>query len=502
MARRKRIDIFFILYLTAIIGFVVVSKERDRSDERMQQLNAHIIRTFLPPLPLMVERDTVRWYVDADSSGILRGDLPLFTDKVYARDIGSRDEVSVRLHSVVYRDLLTARDIVTIGERTAVGSIRDRVVYFPVSARFPRTGTYEVNLTATARRVHETAPGRFRYRGIRFDTTLVPREMIAELEQGAARLTVQVIDTSVERPKTLETLHMRAERDRIASAVGFEEVNTIETNLSWSDPTLEIIRGSGRLERVSRDQRSSVYRWTSTVTALPDTVVIEARLDRDAGGKDISRVRFPVSGVQPFLRTPLVPALYAGEGLDLDIAVNGLEEEPRYSWTLFEGSANGDRIEKNRGRGVRVQYRIPNSFGGKQLIIEARYDGRPYRWLSQRSNAEGSSRFILPVMNPPTQIGLELPPQASVMETFRFTASRYTDPRFRGEQPIERLTDVRVELFDEENNLINTDVSMIRKGVFTFIIQDKQFIRPAGERVIVVVHAGEATVQSTMWLRR
>lgn len=502
MARRKRIDIFFILYLTAIIGFVVVSKERDKNDERMQHLNERIIRTFLPQLPMALEQDTVRWYVDADSSGIIAGDIPMFSDKVYVRDIGSEDKISVRLHSKKYNSLLNFDDIVSVGERIGVGRIVDRTVYFPVSAMFPRTGTYALNFTATATRVHEIAPGRFRYHGITFDTTLVSRAMVAQLEHSTTTLTVQVIDTSVEHVKTLEPLQLTAERQSIASAIGFKEVNIIETNLAWSDPRVEIIRGSGRLERMNGDRRSAQYRWTHTVTALPDTVLIEARLDRNAGGKDIARVGFTVSGVQPFLRSPLPTALYAGENLDLRIAVDGLDDEQRYSWALYEAAGADEPIEKDAGSAPHVRYRIPNSFGGKRLIVDARYDGRPYRWISSRSDAAGESRFILPVLNPPTRITVNLPARASVMETFRFSASRYTDPRFRGEQPVDRLSDVRVDLFDEENNLIRTDVSMVRKGEFTFIIQDKELIRPEGERVVVQVHAAEASVQSTMWLHR
>jgi len=502
VALRRRVDVFFILYLTAIIGFVVVSKERDKSDERMQQLNERIIRTFLPPLPMAVEQDTVRWYVDADSSGIVSGDLPLFTGKVFVHDIGSDDDVQLRLHSKKFNELLTFEDIVTVGNRTAIGPIENRVVYFPVSAVFSRTGIYQLNFTAESRRVHELAPGRFRYRDLQFDTTLVSRDMVHRLERSDIAMTVRVIDTSVENVKTLESLRMTVERQNITSAVGFEEVNTITTNLGWSDPRVEITCGGGRLERLPGDDRSVMYRWAQTVTPLPDTICIEARLQRKAGGKDIARGRFTVSGVQPFLRTPLISTLYAGEDLDLDIAVEGLEDEERYSWTLSEDAGGGDLIEKSRGRRPRVQYRIPNSFDGKRLIVDARYDGRPYRWISSRSNAAGRSHFVLSVLQPPIQIGLDLPASASVMETFRFSASRYTDPRFRGEQPVDRLSDVRVELFDEERNLIRTDVSMVRKGEFTFVIQDKDLIRPEGERVIVRVQAAEASIQETMRLTR
>ncbi len=500
MVRRKRIDIFFILYLTAILGFVIVSKERDKNDELMQKQNERIIRTFLPQVPLHFESDTVRWYVSADSAGIVTDHSAMFHDKVYVSDISADDRIVVRMHSVLRNGIWTTQEIVNVGERTAFGPPENRMVYFPVSAMFPRTGTYTVNLTARASRVTETTPGSFTYRSTTFDSTDVSREMIRTLEHAATTLTVQVIDTSVTRVKTLETLRMDITRTDIQSAVGFEERNDIRVNLGWSEPDVSIVRGFGRLERTGGGGREQVISWRGIVRNSPDTIMIEARLNRDAGGKDIVRKSFAVSGITPILRSVLPHQLYAGEDLNLDISVDGLEEPAGYSWELFEDAGSNDLISKGTGRGPDVRFRIPNSYGGKNLIIEAQYNGRRYRYLSARTHSAGSSRFQLMVVNPPTQIQVDLPDRASVKQSFKFWASRYIDPRFRGEQPIEKLSDVRVEIFDEEDNLIRTDISMIRKGEFTFLIQDKDLIRREGEHVIVIVHAGDATLQSTMHL--
>ena len=500
--RRRRLDIFFILYLTAIIGFVVVSKDREHRDERMTSHNERIIRTFLPQVPVYLERDTVRWYVSADSSGIVTGDIPVLHERVYVRDIREDDDVSLSLHSVLHEGVFTSGDIVQVGGRTAFGAIHHHTVFFPLRAAFPRTGVYHINLVAQARRVQETAHGEFEYHGTFFDTTLVPRPMIASLEQSGVSLNVHVIDTSIRVPKTLEALTLDVERSSITSAIGFEETNVISGNLGWSGPDVRVIRGGGRLEKINGTSRSTMYRWTGTVSAVPDSVVIESRLQRGAGGKDIARASFTVSGRAPYLRTPLPDVLYAGEDLRLDIGVAGLDEDGSYSWTLFEAAGNDDLLLKGEGRGALVQYRIPNSYGGKQLVVDARYRGKRYHYISSQTYAAGQSRFDLPVQEPPTQIVLNIPARASVMESFRFSASRYVDARFRGEQPIDRLSDVRVEVRDEENNRIRTDVSMIRKGAFTFIIQDKDLIRASGERVIVQVHAAEATVQAIMELYR
>jgi hypothetical protein len=468
----------------------------------MTRHNERIIRTFLPEVPVYLERDTVRWYVSADSSGIVTGDIPVMQERVYVRDIREDDEVSLSLHSVLHEGVFTSGDIVQVGGRTAFGAMHHHTVSFPLTAAFPRTGMYHINLIARARRVHETASGKFEYRGTFFDTTLVPRSMIASLERSGISLSVHVVDTSIREPKTLEALSLEAERSAITSAVGFEETNVITGNLGWSGPDVRIIRGGGRLEKTAGAARKVQYRWIGTVSTVPDSVVIESRLQRQAGGKDIARTAFTVSGSEPYLRTPLPGVLYAGEDLRLDIGVAGLDDDGAYSWSLFEAAGEDDLLLKGEGRGARVQYRIPNSYGGKRLVVDARYHGRRYRYISSQTYAAGQSRFVLPVQEPPTQIVLDIPARASVMESFRFTASRYVDARFRGEQPIDRLSDVRVEIRDEENNRIRTDVSMIRKGAFAFIIQDKDLIRASGERVIVQVHAAEATVQTIMELYR
>ncbi|MCB2205620.1 hypothetical protein KQI65_12825 [bacterium] len=502
MRRRRQLHIFFILYLTAVIGFIVISKDREHRDERMTKHNEHIIRTFLPEVPLSLASDTVRWYVSADSSGIVSGEIPLMRRKVFVHDIQAEDDIAVRLHSVIRDGVFTSPDIVGVGGRTAFGNIHEHTVYFPVTAAFPRTGRYHINLLASARRVREIANGVFDYHGIRFDSTLVSRETIASLERNGVTLTVDVIDTSVATPRTVEALSIEAERSSISSAIGFEEMNVIRGNLGWSSPGLRIVRGGGTLEDISKNQRSLVYRWTGSVAPYPDTVVVEASLQRGAGGKDIARCSFAVSGIEPYLRQSPPAQLYAGEDLQLDIGIAGLEQDELYSWSLYEAVGQDDLLLKSEGRGSRVQYRIPNSYAGKQLVVEARYRGRPYTFISSQTYAAGRSRFVLPVLNPPTQIQLNFPKKAPVTGNFSFSASRYIDPRFRGEQPIDRLADVRVDIYDEENNLIRTDVSMIRKGEFTFVIQDKNEIRASGERVIVHVYAEDASAQAILELYR
>lgn len=500
MATRRRVDVFFILYLTAIVGFVVVSKERDKADQEMHALNEQIVRTLIPAVPLRTEGDTLWCYVDADSSGIVVGAPRPFRTRILVEDIAPEDEVSLSVHSVLFEDTLTAPDLVALGTRTAVGSVTEHAVAFPVEARFPRTGSYVVNLRAEARRIHEVDDGAFVYRGTRFDTTLIPRAMLRDIERSVASLTVMVEDTSIATPRNVQDLRLEAERGEIVSAVGFEERNTLRVNLGWAEPTLRIVRGGGALRQVSRTDRELEFVWTGTVGTIPDSVVVEARAHRDAGGKDIAQARFTVRGEVPFLRVPRVETAYAGEEIRFDVLASGLDDESAYRWKLYEEAGNGTRYLKSEGRGTMVLYRIPNSYAGRTMLVDARYRGRPYRVFSRRSHAIGDSRFPVRILNPPTRIDLELPAQAPVTETFRFSASRYMDERFRGEQPVERPSEVTVEVRDERGAPLATEVWMVRKGTFEFGIVDRQRNRVRGRRVLVTVRAGDGSARGSVLL--
>jgi hypothetical protein len=477
-----------------------VSKEREKSNTEMQEMNEQIVRTLIPPVPLHPERDTLRCYVDADSNGVVVGDPLAFRTRMYVRDISPEDDVTLSVHSVIHNETLTSPDLVFLGARTAVGQVHDNVVAFPVAMTFPRTGRYDVNFTARAHRVHEVETGVFTYRGIRFDTTLISRALIREVERSAHALTVIVQDTSIDAPRPLQDLQLSLERETISSAIGFEEANRIQINLGWANPDVSLIRGSGALRRVSRSDRSLEYEWRGTVSSIPDTVIVEARVSRDAGGKDIARGSFAVSGVLPFLPIPRPEKVFSGEEINFDVSVSGLDEPGQYSWKLFEEAGLGSRILKAEGRSPRVLYRIPNSFAGKTLIIDARYEGQPYRVYSRRSYVAGGSRFILHVIEPPTRIELAFPFRAPVASSFRFSASRYSNPRFRGEQPVARLADVEVELRDQENRELEADVWMVRKGEFEFSLVNRNVIRKGGERVMITIRAGGSTVRRSLEL--
>jgi hypothetical protein len=503
VAKRRRVDIFLILYLTAIVGFAVISRERENAAGEHSARYEQLVATFIPPLPLAPENDTVRYYVSADDrSGIVSNAAPPFSTKIFVHDIDPDDQVTMTLHSIVLDSVLTSPDLLRLGERTAYGNVYDRVVYFPLTGRFPRTGTYTVNIMAESRRIQRAKGGNFDYRGISLDTTDITAAQVYALEHAAATVVVRVIDTSLAQPKTLEAVRVQAARTTISSAIGFEEQNTIIANLGWSAPAVSIISGSGTLKAVSTTDRQVEYRWTGVVRSLPDTVVIEARLDREAGGKDIARTQFTVSGTDPFLVEQPPLHLYAGEEMTVNLRVRGLEQESAYTWSLYEAAGVGETVTKASGVGPVGSWRIPTSYVGKDLVLEVRYQGRLYRYLSTQTHRSGISRISLPVEVPPTRIAASLPNRASAHAAFRFTASRYSHPRFMGEQPIDRISDVSVEITASDDRRLETSVSMIRKGEFEFELANIASIAAGGEQVLITIRAAGAIFQHTMRLTR
>jgi hypothetical protein len=343
-------------------------------------------------------------------------------------------------------------------------------------------------------------PGVFSYHGFAFDSSLVSRRLIEDIERMRASLVVLVEDTSIEAPKNMRDLRLAVEQEVISSSVGFEERNTVTVNLASTLPQVSIVRGGGELHELSRGEGQIEYEWSGTVSSIPDTVEIEARTFRDAGGKDIARVQFAVHGVLPFLHSIPPTIFYAGEAIDFDFRVDGLEDQAQYHWRLYEEPAVGDRLLKTEGRGSHVRYRIPNSYTGKRLVIDATYGGRSFRVLSPHTLAAGHSRFSFPVVQPPTRIALQLPEVPRASSVFRFSASRYHDPHFRGEQPIARLADVDVRVFDESDNPLPVEVWMVRKGEFEFELANRQILAGSRMRIRIEISTGGSTVQRNIQL--
>jgi hypothetical protein len=67
-----------------------------------------------------------------------------------------------------------------------------------------------------------------------------------------------------------------------------------------------------------------------------------------------------------------------------------------------------------------------------------------------------------------------------------------------GEQPLDRISDVAVEIRTADNRLLETSVSMIRKGEFEFELTNTASIIPGGEQVMITIRAGDALHHHSM----
>lgn len=502
MGRRRRVEIFFVLYLTAIVGFIVISREREKHETALHTTMENIFRSFIPPLPLAFVQDTVYWYVDADSSRRVAPSQQMFETAVIAGDIGFDDRVSVSVASATRNGLLVSPGIARLGSRRGYGGLTERRIAFPVHCVFANTGTYRVNVKARAERMHLEGDSVLRYRDHRISASWLDASTRRRLESNTATLTVVVEDTSLTTGRAMEALRMTVSRPTIETAFGYQETNTVTLNHAWFEPSVRLVRGPGRLSRVASTSRDVVYRWIGTVSGARDSVLLEARIAREAGGKDLATASFMIQACDPILTTSLPQRVFAGEDLRAVIRVAGLNEDTAYAWTLFEVADVGSPVKKDSGRGPVIQYRIPSSFAGKRLVVAATYGRRQYRFIDQTTYTGSASRFEFPVSDPPVRIAFTPDARAHVASKFQFTAAMYENPSYRNARPVGTIKDISVVVKNQRGVVVPTIVAMVGKGRFEFSLADKKFIRLGGEWIDIAIRVGGGAVDRRVFMDR
>jgi hypothetical protein len=495
VGRRNRINIFFIIFLTTLVVFAVLSKERDNIDRSLLEQSRAIIRTLLPPAPVELESDTVYHYVDADdSTGALAPDAEPFSTTIVVHDIGPEDTVSLTTRSISRGNVLISPSIVSIGEREARGRLEDRTVAFPVRFAFGRTGMYTLRMNIRTRRIHDAADGRRRYRSLSFPKGMIPDLLIEAAEVSSPTLCVAVEDTSIYTVRAIERLTIAVENKSISGAIGFEESNAISVSQSFFDPTIRILQGFGAIERNATASKPGQFVWRGIPRREDDIVVLEARINRKAGGKDVARTAFAVRARQPFLANPVPSVAYAGEDLVCDVSVEGLDDLLQYQWELSEVVTSVDAAKKDMGRGPVVRFHIPNNYAGRSLRISALYRGRRYGTIARDSYVGSRSEFSIPVVEPPVRIAFLPPDRPTTASLYKFSASMYSSPKYQNEQPVSGLKDVRIVLEKQNGTPIKVLAEMLTRGRFQFVVEDRDAIDPSGERVILTIRAKGATL--------
>lgn len=497
MDRRRRLEVFFILYLAALVAFVVVSRERNVQDERRTRETIALLSRLVPKLPLAVDGDTVIFRVVADADGRILGGMPASFDLLVS-DIDPIDSITVRTHALTFDSMYISRTAVRIGGRRGVGDLAQRIVRFPVTCAFSQTGSYDVLLDARARRIHTHSDSLWSYRGSLLPVSTLTRRLVDEAEQAVIIVPVRVVDTTRRTKKPCVPMTLRASAPVVESGVGMREYVQITASNGSYAPWLRIVRGGGRLEPVSLDERESTWRWEGTITEWPDSVVVEAEIDRGAGALDLARTSFRVQPRKPVLEAPLPEHAYAGEDLICDLRVQGLRSPELYSWKLYEESNDGKGIVKSAGTGPRVLYHIPNNFVGKRLRLDAEYNGRPYQHIDPVTHAGGTSVFAFTVLQPPVRIDITPPAVLRPGQIIEFRAAAWHSEAYRTEQPVSKLSDVKVSLIMSDGRTVQASTSMIRRGVFLFSFDNSLAVAPGGEPAVLQISAKESSVQHAL----
>ncbi len=488
--RRRRFDVFFILYLTAILGFVVITHQRSKTSNDIEQKAYDIARTFLPPARMEFDADTLFWYVDADDqTGETRRGPQDFSSRLIIHDITVEDSVTVTSISHTRNDTVRFDPIVTIGPMRGADDPDGRMASVPFTCSIRKTGVYRIAFMGKTRRVHGMAGGSRTYRGISFTTDLVPDTLIDRLETTHDTLTAIVRDTSVTNPTTGEPLMVQASQPVLVGAIGFETSTTLVTNLGWKKPTFRIVRGGGVLEPAGADLRESTVRWRGTPRLTTDTVVIDAAIDRGAGGRDHARTSFVVNAVAPVLEQSVPSVLYAGEEASFSVRVRGLDDPASYAWS----------IDNTMGKGSIVSMRIPSDYGGRTIRLRATCHGSLYPWRDPVRHTSGRSEFAIPVVEPPMHIVFTPPPDPSWRTVFTFTAARWSDPKYLLAAPVKDLDQIHVQAMRSNGANLRVELAMVRNGLFAFNLENGDMVK--GETIELVITCGEAVLTRTVRFR-
>ncbi|MBI5647577.1 MAG: hypothetical protein HY962_11655 [Ignavibacteriae bacterium] len=478
MVRRKRFDVFFVLYLCAVGVFVIVSRERDTREAVLRARSEVVVRSFLRPLTLELPDSVVTVYVDADSRGRVAPGARTYRDRIVVADIGPRDSVGVELMSLSLDNTLISPAAVAVHGRRGVGELRDRTVAFPFECRFDQTGDYVLTFDAHARRIRLGDDGLYHYGDVSFSSGAVDAELVRRLEHARTSLRVHVRDTSATRTFAWARMRAAVETQSIATARGYQVNNTITVTHPLPVSSARIVRGYGAIELHSHSTSLSEYHWSGTARGGSDTVTVEFRIDKTGQVVDVLQVSFVVNSVEPFLDSAVPEYVYAGEDLACSISVAGLTDTRAYRWELLEVAGGSKASVKDTGVGTQIRYHLPNNFAGKVLRVRATYRGKPYEYISPLSYEGGTSTFTFRVVDPPTHINVELPARPRLLQPISFTARMFSDPRYEQDRPVASLKDVDVKLWRvsggvgyRKKDLIRTDLTMLSMGRFQISVR-------------------------------
>ncbi len=492
--RRHRVEIYFVMYLSSIIAFLVAASDRDKVIHELSTQNTRIINTFLGSPPVQKESDTLYWYVDAiDKSGRVRFSvLPLKT-QVRVYDLEQDDDASLKIGSVRKGFTNTSEGKITILD--PIRDERTKTMTFPVEMRFRWTGTYTVSFNLETNRIHALGNGKLKYHNFTFDSSLIPFSRRWEFEHDTLAYVIMVQDTSVPNAPPVEQIGINVARSEVVSVPGYEEENEIFVNLPRLSPVMRVLAGPGRIEKRRGRKGETRYFWVGRVGNEPEQVKVEARVNRGAGGRDIAQAGFRIQPSSAVLQKPLPYAAFYGEKFVADIQVEGLSNVNQYSWEVFL-----DNKREAAGSGPIVQCNVPGTSDAKTLRVEARYGGKSYPYRLTKTGGQKMSTFIFDIQRPPVHIFFNPPEEVSSTHTFMFYAYRYGANRRENRKPLQGLSEVRVEVEDEYGTVRPIELYSLPDGKYEFVFERPDRFSNDPEPVIITVRAGGRSIQRQVYV--
>jgi hypothetical protein len=502
VARKKQLEIFFIFYLTSLAGFIVLTLEKNKSSAQIYRQQERFLRAFLKPPDIRFDSDTVFWYVAGSDSGEIRESSLPFKAQMYLTDFNVEDSLQVKPYALHFGNTYISPSEITIGERKAYGAFSDLRVSFPIEASLKRVGTYSLDVEVHASYLHRVSPSEIRFHDRTFPSDILESEALENLQTQRKRLTIIVEDTSRQHAKFAKHLVLNCERSIVSSALGFEDSNRVSTNLDYLEPTFRIVKGSGRMEKRTSNLNTTAYIWIGQVKYQTDTICIEARLHREAGGSDIARSSFVVRGETPLLQHSIPDVCFAGEGLRADLRVNGLSDPASYSYSLSILRADGEQIISRGNKGPAINMLVNSENIDKVLRIRAYYNGRPYRFVSPTSLSGGSSQFDIPIKTPPYHIEFNPPQRVGTSYLYEFRIYRYNDAKYKELVTIADPRSIQFEMVKISGERIRLVAEALRSGYLRYRIASPQQVQPKGEEVAIEIKTPQTSIRKKLFVHR
>ncbi len=503
MAQKRRLEIFFIFYLTSLAGFIVLTLEKNKDSAQIFEQHERFLHAFLTPPDIHFDRDTVYCYVSANDSGDIRDtDIP-FRTQIYVSGFDAEDSLQVRPYALHFGNSFISPSVVTVGDRQAYGAISDQRVSYPIEVALRRIGKYSLDIEVHASYLRRISSSEIRFHGRTLPADLFEGDSLEKMQTQRKRLTIVVEDTTQQqRAKFVKGLVLNCDRSTISSALGFEDSNRLSTNLDYLEPSMRVVKGCGRVEKRSDSENRVAYVWMGQVKYQADTVCLEARVNREAGGRDIARVSFAVKGEMPLLQSSIPNVCYAGEGLHADFRVAGLSNPAMYSYSLSLMRTDGEQFLSREHSGSALNIQINAENADKTLRIRAYYNGKPYRYLSPRTLSGGISVFDIAIKTPPYHIDFTPPQKVGTSYAYEFRVYRFSDPKYKEIVEIADIRSVQFEMIKSTGERVRLIAEALRSGYLRYRISTPELIQPKGEEVAIEIKTPQTSIRKKVFIYR